>query len=200
MGLFQWGAPKWWLSLSLCIEVDSLQKWLTVKNRITEEHGIQVCFSAKLNSYLSACRYVYKNGQGVAHSENHPPALLTATSPRTKSQLQDFVLAVPQKESPQKKNFLVDFRKSEKDSPSWIYQNVFEKGVSTATLSFLLLLWSGELLPRWILHNSDLNEMKKNTPWICYQNLTNGINQRKTRSTQRISNWYSEETFEFWLC
>lgn len=74
------------------------------------------------------------------------------------------MLAVPQKESPQKKNFLVDFQKSKKDSPSWIYQKVFEKGVSTATLSFLLLLWSGELLARWILHNSDLKEMKTILP------------------------------------
>ena len=46
---------------------------------------------------MSAYRRVCKCDQKVSHSENHPPGILTPVSPKTKSQLQDFVLSVPQK-------------------------------------------------------------------------------------------------------
>ena len=134
MGLFQWGAQKWWLSLSLCIEVDSLQKWLTVKNRITEEHGIQVCFSAKLNSYLSACRYVYKNGQGVAHSENHPPALLTVTSPRTKKSTAGFRAGCSAKRKSTEKDFSRGFSKKRKRFAKLdLSECIWETGINSYT-------------------------------------------------------------------
>ena len=50
------------------------------KNRIAEKHGSYV--SGKYDFYLSAYRYVLKSDQEVALSENHPPGLLTAVSPK----------------------------------------------------------------------------------------------------------------------
>ena len=45
------------LKLTVC------KKWLSVKNRIAEKHGIKVSFSDKHNFYLPACRYVCKSEQ-----------------------------------------------------------------------------------------------------------------------------------------
>ena len=70
------GAPEWWLSISLSIEADRLQKWLWVKNGTAEKHGIQVNISDKHNFYLSATWYVGKSDQVVVHSKNHPTGLL----------------------------------------------------------------------------------------------------------------------------
>ena len=61
------------------------KKWLSVKNRIAESHGIQFNFSDKHDFYMPAYRYVFKSDQEVAHSKNHPPGLLTAASPKSKS-------------------------------------------------------------------------------------------------------------------
>ena len=66
------------------------KKWLSVKNRISEKHGIQVSFSDKHSFYLCAYRYVCKSEQEVAHSENHPSGLLTAASPQTKKSIAGF--------------------------------------------------------------------------------------------------------------
>ena len=87
---------------------------MSLKNRIAEKHCIQVSFSDKLNSYLTECGYVCKSDQEVTHSKNYPPGLLTAISPKPKSQLQDFVLCVPLKESPLKENLFVDLQKKRK--------------------------------------------------------------------------------------
>ena len=72
------------------LKLTGCKKWLSVKNRIAEKHGIQVSFSDKHNFYLSAYRYVCKSDQEVAHSENHPPGLLTAASPKTKKSIAGF--------------------------------------------------------------------------------------------------------------
>ena len=72
------------------LKLTGCKKWLSVKNRIAEKHGIQVNFSDKHNFYLSAYRYVCKSDQEVAHSENHPPGLLTAASPKTKKSIAGF--------------------------------------------------------------------------------------------------------------
>ena len=72
------------------LKLTGCKKWLSVKNRIEEKHGIQVNFSDKHNFYLSAYRYVCKSDQEVAHSENHPPGLLTAASPKTKKSIAGF--------------------------------------------------------------------------------------------------------------
>ena len=72
------------------LKMRGCKKWLSVKNRIAEKHGIQVNFSDKHNFYLSAYRYICKSGQEVAHSENHPPGLLTAAPPKTKKSIAGF--------------------------------------------------------------------------------------------------------------
>ena len=71
----------------------SSKKWMSVKNRIAEKHGIHVNFHDKYNFYLSAYMYVCKSDQGVAHSENRPPGLLTAASPKTKKSVGGFCAA-----------------------------------------------------------------------------------------------------------
>ena len=45
------------------LKLTGCKKWLSVKNRIAEKHGIQVSFSDKHNFYLSAYRYVCKSDQ-----------------------------------------------------------------------------------------------------------------------------------------
>ena len=72
------------------LKLTGCKKWLSVKNRIAEKHGIEVNFSEKHNFYLSPYRYVCKSEQEVAHSENHPPGLLTAASPKTKKSVAGF--------------------------------------------------------------------------------------------------------------
>ena len=72
------------------LKLTGCKKWLSVKNRIAEKPGIQVSFSDKHNFYLSAYRYVCKSDQEVAHSENHPPGILTAASPKTKKSIIGF--------------------------------------------------------------------------------------------------------------
>ena len=70
--------------------------WQAAKNdsqsekKIAEKHGIQVNFNDKHNFCLSGYRYVFKSGQEVAHSENHPAGLLTAASPKTKKSIAGF--------------------------------------------------------------------------------------------------------------
>ena len=49
-------------------------------------------------------------------------------------------------------------KKNEKVWPNLVYQNSLKKWVSIAILSFVLLLWCGELMARWTLLNSDLKE------------------------------------------
>ena len=48
------------------LKLTGCKKWLSVKNRIAEKHGIQVSFSYKLNFYLCAYRYVSKSDQEAA--------------------------------------------------------------------------------------------------------------------------------------
>ena len=67
------------------IKLTGSKKWVSVKRRLTEKHGIVVHFSAKHDFYLSSYRYVCKEDTNVHHSEEHPAGLLTADSPRTKS-------------------------------------------------------------------------------------------------------------------
>ena len=142
------------------LQLIGCKKWLSVKNRIVEEHGIQVNFSDLYNPYLPAYSCVSKSNQEVAHSENHLPGLLTVASLKTEKS-QDFVLPVLQKGSPQKKNFFVVLQKIKKLLPARILQNLLKKGISKATLNFLLLLWSAELLARWKFLNSYSKGMKK---------------------------------------
>ena len=73
------------------------KKWLSVKNRISEKHGIQVSFSDKHNFYLSAYTYVCKSDQEVAGSENHPAGLLTAASSQTKKSIAGFCTTCAEK-------------------------------------------------------------------------------------------------------
>ena len=88
------------------LKLTGYKKLRSVKNRIAEKHDIQVNFSDKHNFCLSAYTYVCKYDQEVAHSENHPP--------KTKSQLQDFMLPVTQKGNTQLENLLVLLQRSEK--------------------------------------------------------------------------------------
>ena len=88
------------------LQLIGCKKWLSVKNRIAEEHSIQVNFSDLHNPYLPAYSCVCESNKKVAHSENHLPGLLTAASLKTEKS-QDFVLPVLQKGRPQKKNLLV---------------------------------------------------------------------------------------------
>ena len=73
---------------------------MSVKNRIAQKYGIQVNFSDKHNFYLSSYRYVCKSDQEVAHSDNHPPGLLTAASPKTKKSIAGFGAAGSKKGCP----------------------------------------------------------------------------------------------------
>ena len=66
---------------------------MSVKNRIAEKLSIHVNFHDKHNFYLPAYMYACKSDQGVAHSENHPPRLLTAASPKTKKSIAGFCAA-----------------------------------------------------------------------------------------------------------
>ena len=70
--------------------------WQAAKNgcwskiELWKKQCVQVSFSDKHNYHLPAYKYFCKSGQEVAHSENHPPRLLTATSPKTKKSLAGF--------------------------------------------------------------------------------------------------------------
>ena len=75
------------------LKLTGCKKWLTVKNGIVEKHGVQVSFNDKHDFYNSAYRYVCKSDQEVAHSENHPPGLLAAASPKTKKSIAGFRVA-----------------------------------------------------------------------------------------------------------
>ena len=72
------------------LKLTGCKKWLSVKNTIAEKHGVQVNFSDKHNFYYSAYRYVCKSDQEIAHSENHPPGLLSTASPKTKKSIAGF--------------------------------------------------------------------------------------------------------------
>ena len=89
------------------LKLTGFKKWLSVENKMVENQGVQVSFSSKHNFCLSTYRYVCKSDQNVAHSENHPPGLLQLLLQKPKSQLQYFVLSLPQIGSPQKENVLV---------------------------------------------------------------------------------------------
>ena len=95
------------------LQLIGCKKWLSVKDRIAEEHSIQVNFSDLHNPYLPAYSCVCESNKKVAHSENHLPGLLTAASLKTEKS-QDFVLPVLQKGRPQKKNLLVVLQKIKK--------------------------------------------------------------------------------------
>ena len=181
------------------LKLKGCKKWLSVKNRLAEEHGIQASFSDKPNFYMSTYRYVCKSDQEVYHSENNPPGLLKAAFLQTKKSISRLHAACVTKMKYVEEEPLCGVGKKRKSLTNLdLAEFIQGKGSSEATLLSLLLLWSGKLLARWRMLNSYSNELRN--PWTCYQNLANGVSQRKTRSQQSISNRYSKDTFNFWLC
>lgn len=152
MSLFQRKAPK-------CIEVDRLQKMVPHHKQNSERHGIQDSSNNKQNFYQHVC----KSNQEVGYSKTIHQGFWQLTLLKRKTQVQDFVLPVPRKKNLSMENLLVTLRKSGKVWPTWIYQNSFKKGLSKATLSFLLLLRSRELLTRCTELNSFLSKSKRYT-------------------------------------
>ena len=126
-------------------------------------HGIQVNFSDKNDFYLSPDRYVCKTDQEVGHSENHPPGPLTAASSKTKKSFAGFCAACATKRKSTERESSCAFAKKRKSLTNLVklYQSLFEKGVSEATLSSLLLLRSEELLARMTLLSLYSNKMKR---------------------------------------
>ena len=54
------------------VKLNGVKRWLSVKEKIQAHHNIVVNFSDSHDYYLSTYRYVCKEDDEVAHSENHP--------------------------------------------------------------------------------------------------------------------------------
>lgn len=66
----------------LAVKLDRIQRWLTIRNALHEEHGINVHFSSSHYNYYSAWSYVTKEDDDVLESDGHPD-LRNAPAPRT---------------------------------------------------------------------------------------------------------------------
>ena len=134
---------------------------MAAKNGITEKHNIPVNVCNMLNFYLSAYRYVCKSNPEVAYNENHAPGLLRVASLKTKKLIAGFRATCATNRKSTKGETSHGLVKRQKSLTNLDLLKFSQKGVSEATLSFLVLLRSGELLIRWTLLNSHSNEMKK---------------------------------------
>ena len=116
------------------MKLTGCKKWLSVKNRIAERHGIQVNFNDKHNFYLSTYRYVCKSNQQVAHSENHPPGPLTAASPKTKNSIAGFHAACAKKwKSTDGESFRAVAKKRESMTNLDLAEFIQERGIKNYT-------------------------------------------------------------------
>ena len=116
------------------LKLTGCKKWLSVKNRIAERHGIEVNFNDKHNFYLSAYRYVCKSNQQVAHSENHPPGPLTAASPKTKDSIAGFHAACAKKwKSTDGESFRAVAKKRESMTNLDLAEFIQERGIKSYT-------------------------------------------------------------------
>ena len=176
------------------MKLTGCKKWLSVKNRIAEKHDIQVNFSKKHNFYLSPYRYVCKSDQEVAHSESIPAGLLTAASPKTKKSVAGFRAACATKKNSTEGESSCAVAKKRKSLTNLDIAEIIQE---TGIRSYTELLAIAE--ERRTAGQMDIAGfvLKKNAPGNCYQNLANGVSQRKTRSQQSILNRYSEDTFGF---
>jgi len=68
----------------IAVKLTGQKRWLGIKRKISEEHGIEVHFSDKHDNYYTAYRYVTKEDNEFLTSTDHPD-LATIGSPRTKS-------------------------------------------------------------------------------------------------------------------
>ena len=78
------------------VKLTGNKKWISVKTRLAENHNIVVNFSDKHNFYISAYRYLCKQGNNVGHSQGHPN-LAEAKSPRTKKSIESNQAATKKK-------------------------------------------------------------------------------------------------------
>ena len=81
--------PKWWGTLSCCLEVDWSKTLEIRKESISLKEGIVVNFSNNHDNYYSAYRYICKDDDSVHHSKHHPN-LDDVASPRTKKSTQAY--------------------------------------------------------------------------------------------------------------
>ena len=132
--------------------------WQVAKNGYQSKIELKknmVFKSILVTSIISICHNFYlscKSNHEVAHSENHPPGVLTADSPKTKKSIAGFRAACATNRKSTEGISSCAVAKKQETLTSWLDLAVFiqERGVSEATLSSLILLRSRELLARRI--------------------------------------------------
>ena len=65
------------------VKLTGPQRWIAVKRRLHEKHGVTVNFSESHDSYYTAYKYICKSDTDVFHSANHPD-LKEIGTPKTK--------------------------------------------------------------------------------------------------------------------
>ena len=68
------------------VKMSGNKKWLSIKKKFENSHGIVLNFSDSHDHYISAYRYLCKSDSDVAHSEEHPN-LKDISSPQTKKSI-----------------------------------------------------------------------------------------------------------------
>ena len=66
----------------LAIKLDRVRRWLSIKRRVSDDHGVEVHFSGTHDNYYTAWSYVTKSDKNFVQSDGHPD-LQSATNPRT---------------------------------------------------------------------------------------------------------------------
>ena len=175
------------------LKLTGCKNWLSVKNRITEKHGIQVNFSDKHNFNLSAYRYALKE---VSHSENNLLRALESCLSKNKKVNCRIFCCLCYKQEVTKGESSRGVAKKRKSLINLDLSEFIRKGIHWASCNY------------WVAENCSpdghywirIHAKWKNAQWTCYQNLANGLSQRKTRSQESISIRYSVVAFDFWLC
>ena len=66
----------------LCVKLDRNQRWLSSKEFLRNEYGINANYSSKHHNYYSAWTYVTKEDENFIESAGHPD-LKNASEPKT---------------------------------------------------------------------------------------------------------------------
>jgi len=89
----------------MCLKLNMNKRWMPVKQKMSQEYGVQLHFSSAHINYYSAWKYTTKSDKNFIQSEKHPD-LTQETSPRTKAATSNRIRNKKNKIKPSKKKLL----------------------------------------------------------------------------------------------
>ena len=89
----------------MCIKLNKNKRWMPVKQKMSQEHGVQLHFSSAHTNYYSAWKYTTKSDKSFIQSTEHPD-LTEQNSPKTKAATKNRIRKKVNKNKTAKKKLL----------------------------------------------------------------------------------------------